>query len=166
MTPIRRRRGVVMDPVTVAAIRQAHAQGIATREIAKTLGVAASTVYNHTRGNRRVPCPKCGVPVAPISNQCRRCRGKSLMRNGWLDPKPRQDAIPGGAGSGGGQVDASRVPGGAADALGLAKTPFWVCAGSPTGAHEWKLDSECLGVCVHCDEVRQHKTWFSNYPAA
>lgn len=134
----------------VADIKAAHARGVPVATIAKTLGVSTSTVYSHVSGGRRVPCPKCEAPMAVTSNVCRRCSdgkgGAAAARAGWSRQAPKPAA---------GKMDGASPSDAPTAVPGLTKRVSWQCAASPTGAHHWALNQECLGRCDCCGEVRQ-----------
>lgn len=134
----------------IAAIKLAHARGVPVATIAKEFGVSTSTVYAQVSGSRRVPCPRCGVPMAVTSNACRKCSdtraAAAAARSGWAQQAPRRPA---------GEMDGSSPQGASEAPPGLTKRVSWQCPASPSGAHHWELDQECLGRCDHCHETRQ-----------
>lgn len=146
-----------LDPAQIADIKTTYARGVPVAVIAKTYGVSTSTVYAHVSGSRRVPCPRCGVPMAVTSNTCRKCSdtraAAAAARSGWAQQAPRRSA---------GEMDGSSPQGAPPAPLGLTKKVSWQCPTAPTGAHHWVLDLECLGRCDHCHETRQFSRQVSN----
>lgn len=150
-----RHRGVLLDPLTIAAIKKARAQGTSPAEIARALGVSKASVYSHSSPvagmppaqGKRVPCPNCGTPKRRDSVLCRRCNERSPGRAGW--------AMQGGGPS---EHRNGDTP------IATTGKPYWHCAVSPTGAHQWELDAQNRGVCQYCPEEREFKTWLTNTP--
>ena len=156
----RRKRGTLLEAELVASIRALHAQGVPPPEIAKGLGIAASTVYSHTSGKRRVPCPQCGTPMAVTSNLCRRCNYREQKPYSVPHGEQQQTRRPQGDTLGGNGLQNATA--------GSLATPkgYWQCDGSPRGAHYWELDGENRGVCKWCGTARQFVTQFRNTPIA
>ena len=179
-----RHKGVLLDPLTIAAIKAARGTGASAPEIAKALGVSKASVYSHSSSVKRVPCPKCGTPKKAESAQCRRCNQTSPARSSWAQQAPRTRGGPGGGK--GRQNGAAGLPGAAATIPGIPGIPGippgqgppgqgppgqrppaqgpWQCWASATGAHHWDLDQNNHGVCRCCGEAREFKTLFVNNP--